>query len=49
LICEKKKLSKSSIGNIKLNIEDNMRLILLNTEYMPDEIVLKMSKVYDTI
>jgi len=49
LICEKKKLSKSSISNIKSNIEDNMRLILLNTEYMPDEIVLKMSNVYDTI
>jgi 5'-3' exonuclease len=49
LICEKKKLSKSSINNIKLNIEDNMRLILLNTEYMPEEIVSKMSKVYENI
>ena len=49
LICEKKKLSKSSISNIKSNIEDNMRLILLNTEYMPDEIVLKMTKVFDNI
>jgi len=46
LICEKKKLSKSSIGNIKSNIENNMKLILLNTEYMPEEIVLKMSKVF---
>ena len=49
LICEKKKLSKSSISNIKSNIEDNMRLILLNTEYMPEEIVLKMSNVYKNI
>jgi len=49
LICEKKKLSKSCISNIKSNIEDNMRLILLNTEYMPNEIVLKMSNVYKNI
>jgi 5'-3' exonuclease len=47
LICEKKKLSKSSIGGIKTNIENNMKLILLNTEYMPEEIVQKMKDVYE--
>jgi hypothetical protein len=49
LICEKKKLPKSSMLNIKLNIEENMKLILLNTEYMPKEIVQKMNNVYETV
>lgn len=49
LICEKKKLSKSSIDGIKTNIESNMKLILLNTDYMPKEIVKKMSDVYENI
>lgn len=47
LICEKKKLSKSSIDGIKNNIEENMKLILLNTDYMPTEIVDKMEQVYE--
>ena len=49
LICEKKKLSKSSMSGIKTNIESNMKLILLNTEYMPEEIVQKMTEVYERI
>jgi hypothetical protein len=49
LICEKKKLSKSSMDGIKTNIESNMKLILLNTEYMPKEVVQKMSDVYESI
>jgi 5'-3' exonuclease len=49
LICEKKKLSKTSIGNIKTNIESNMKLIVLKTENMPDEILDKMNKLYEKI
>lgn len=49
LICEKKKLSKSSIDGIKCNIESNMKLILLNTVYLPDEVVEKMKEVYERI
>jgi 5'-3' exonuclease len=48
LICEKKKLSRNSITDIKTNIEDNMKLILLNTSYLPNEVVKKMEYVYDT-
>ena len=40
LICEKKKLSRNSITGIKTNIEDNMKLILLNTCYLPNEIIV---------
>jgi 5'-3' exonuclease len=47
LICEKKKLSKSSIDGIKNNIENNIKLILLKTEYLPDDILKKMHDVYD--
>ena len=46
LICEKKKLSKNSMADIKTNIENNMKLILLNTIYLPKEIVKKMEDVY---
>jgi hypothetical protein len=49
LICEKKKLSKTSIGDIKVNIENNMKLIVLKTENMPDEIVTKMSNIYNSV
>jgi 5'-3' exonuclease len=49
LICEKKKLSKTSMDGIKTNIESNMKLILLNTEYMPEEIVQKMTEIYERI
>ena len=46
LICEKKKLAKSSMMDIKTNIENNMKLILLNTNYLPKEIVKKMEDIY---
>ena len=49
LICEKKKLSKTSIDDIKTNIENNMRLILLDTTTMPKEVVQKMTDVYDRL
>lgn len=46
LICEKKKLSKSQIFNIKKNIEMNMKLILLDTNQFPDFVIEKMRKVF---
>lgn len=49
LICEKKKLSKSSIEGIKNNIEANMKLILLKTEYLPPDIFNRMIDVYEKI
>jgi 5'-3' exonuclease len=49
LICEKKKLSKSSISDIKTNIEHNMRLMLLSTDCMPKEIVFRMQNVFESI
>lgn len=47
LICEKKKLSRSSLPGIKSNIEENMKLILLNTKYLPKEVVKRMSEHYE--
>jgi 5'-3' exonuclease len=47
LICEKKKLSKDSLVEIKNNIEHNMKLILLKTSSMPAPVVNKMNEVYD--
>ena len=49
LICEKKKLSKSSISDIRTNIEENMRLMLLSTDCMPKEIVFRMQNVFESI
>lgn len=49
LICEKKKLSKSSMSEIKTNIEENMKLILLDINNIPKEIVNKMNQVYESI
>lgn len=46
LICEKKKLPKSTIFSIKRNIEDNMKLIFLDTKNIPVDILNKMSIVY---
>lgn len=46
LICEKKKLPKSAIIDIKKNIEDNMKLIFLDTNNIPKEILNKMSSIY---
>jgi 5'-3' exonuclease len=46
LICEKKKLPKSTIFSIKKNIESNMKLIFLDTGNIPETILDKMNKVY---
>lgn len=47
LICEKKKLSRSSIADIKTNIESNMKLILLKTDRLPAEVINRMEQYYD--
>ena len=49
LICEKKSLSKTSIIEIKNNIEKNMRLIYLNIDSFPIEIKTKMEDEYTKI
>jgi 5'-3' exonuclease len=46
LICEKKKLPKSTMIDIKKNIEQNMKLIILDTNNIPREILDKMSSIY---
>jgi hypothetical protein len=48
LICEKKKLSKSTIPSIKGNLESNIKLILLDTQNLPQEVLDKMNQVYET-
>jgi 5'-3' exonuclease len=49
LICEKKKLSKTSILSIKSNIESNMRLIHLDIDKYPKDILDKMKKTYESL
>lgn len=49
LICERKKLSKTSITSIKENIDKNMCLINLSMENLPVEIVQKMNIVYESL
>ena len=49
LICEKKKLSKTSIDSIKQNIDKNMKLINLRMDNLPSEIVQKMNLVYESL
>ena len=49
LICEKKKLSKSQISPIVGNIEQNVRLIDLRICNLPEEVVSRMTKVFDGI
>lgn len=49
LICEKKKLSKSQISPIVGNIEQNVRLIDLRMCNLPDEVVNRMTKVFENI
>jgi len=49
LICEKKKLSKSQISPIVGNIELNVRLIDLRMCNLPDEVVNRMTKVFESI
>lgn len=49
IICEKKKISKTNIENIVKRIQDNMRLIDLNVNNFPQEILQDMSRVYNSI
>lgn len=49
LICEKKKISKTNISDIKQNLEKNIKLIKLELDNIPIEIVDKMEKIYDKI
>jgi 5'-3' exonuclease len=49
LICEKKKLSKSQISPIVGNIEQNVRLIDLRICNLPEEVVSRMTKVFEGI
>jgi 5'-3' exonuclease len=49
LICEKKKLSKSQISPIVGNIELNVRLIDLRMSNLPQEVVSRMTKVFEGI
>jgi 5'-3' exonuclease len=46
LICEKKKLSKSSIEGIVENIKKNVSLVDLRLDNFPQEIIQKMEDVY---
>ncbi len=47
LICEKKKLSKSNIPGIQKNLDFNLKLIYLKTDNLPQEILDKMSNLYN--
>ena len=47
LICEKKKLGKSQIQPIIGNIEKNVRLIDLRLCNLPDEVIKRMTDVYE--
>jgi 5'-3' exonuclease len=47
LICEKKNLSKTTISEIKINIEKNMRLIYLDTNSMPPEVKRRMQNEFN--
>lgn len=49
LICEKKKLPKTTIVDIVKNIEGNFKLIDLRLHNLPDEIIEKMELGYDKI
>lgn len=47
LICEKKKLSKTTILEIKDNIDKNMKLIHLNIDSIPVEVKRRMENVFN--
>jgi 5'-3' exonuclease len=49
IICEKKKISKTNIENIVKRIQDNMKLIDLNVNNFPQEVLQDMSRVYNNI
>lgn len=47
LICERKKLSKTTIESIVENIKDNVKLVDLRLDNFPQEIITKMETVYE--
>lgn len=47
IICEKKRLSKSTIPEISHNIRENWKLIHLDLDTLPRQIVEKMNQVHD--
>jgi len=47
LICERKKLSKTQIESIVENLIDNVKLIDLRLENLPEEIITKMEQKYN--
>lgn len=47
IICEKKKISKSNISSIVDRIKENMVLVDLRVESLPNDIVSKMRQVYE--
>ncbi len=49
LICEKKKLSKTTIEEIKINIENNMKLIHLDIKSFPIEVIKRMDNEFHKI
>lgn len=46
LICERKKVSKTQIESIVENLMDNVKLIDLSLDNIPEEIVIKMEQKY---
>ncbi len=49
LICEKKKLSKTTISEIKDNILDNMKLIHLDIKSLPKEVIRRMENEFNKL
>ena len=49
LICEKKNLSKTTISDIKTNIEENMKLIYLDINSLPIEVKKRMENEFTRI
>ena len=47
LICERKKISKTQIESIVENLIDNVKLIDLRLENLPEEIITKMEQKYN--
>ena len=49
LICEKKRLSKTNIKWIESNINFNMKLILLDTNQLPEDILERMDFEFEKV
>lgn len=49
IICEKKKISKTNISKISKNIQDNMILVDLRIDKLPDVIVESMRKLFKLV